>query len=165
MLRQIKCFSGLVLLIFLSLNIAHAGIIAQPAPDFSLPDAQGKLHRLTDWQGKVVILNFWATWCGPCKKEIPLLNAMQKDYGSDELQIVGIAIDNPKAVEQFIQLIPIEYLYLIGGTRAVKLVSRYGNTEGVLPYTVIIDPKGKIASIAKGLLTEKYLRRVIERNQ
>jgi len=133
-------------------------------PTFVLPDVTDKLQSSKQWQGKLQVLNFWATWCTPCKDEIPLFNQLQQKYKSDDVIFIGIAIDNKKAVEIFNNSIPIEYPNLIGGDNGIKLVMQYGNTQGVLPYTVIIDRDNKIAAIAKGRLTESKLTRLIEKN-
>ena len=133
-------------------------------PAFVLPDIKDKLHSSKQWQGKLQVLNFWATWCTPCKEEIPLFNQFQQKYKSDDVIFIGVAIDNKKAVEIFNKSIPINYPNLIGGDSGIKLIMQYGNKQGVLPYTVIIDRENKIAAIAKGRLTESKLTRLIEKN-
>ena len=138
----------------------HTG---QPAPDFSLKDLQGNTHSIKQWRGKVVVLNFWASWCGPCRKEIPLFNQLQKEYGEDDVQFIGLAVDTLEAVKKFIEIVPIDYPVLIGDMEALKLVSAYGNSHGSLPYTVLIDRNGNIAAIASGILTREYASRAIER--
>lgn len=142
---------------------AENAILGKSAPEFSFPTLTGEKYTLASIPGKIKIINFWATWCTPCQKEIPLLNKLHEEYTEDGLQIIGIAIDNAEAVKKFIDLIPIEYLHLIGGFEASALVEKYGNQQGVLPYTVIIDRRGKILSVAAGLLTEQYLRKSIEK--
>lgn len=162
-------FRGLIVAILtvstsIALGAQRSEVLNKPAPSFSLPDINSKVRSLTDWKGKLIILNFWATWCTPCRKEIPLLNQMQANYHFDGLQVIGVAVDNKQAVTEFNQTIPIDYVNLIGGLEAAKLTTRYGNNAGALPYTVIIDSQGAVTSIAAGLLTESYLRKVIERN-
>ena len=142
-----------------SLNKRH--IIGKPSPDFSLPDINDQTLSLKQWRGKVIVLNFWATWCLPCLKEIPLLNKFQKHYAIDGLQIVGIAIDNKIAIKKFIKKTPIHYPNLIGN---VQVTLKFGNQAGLLPYTVIINQQGNVVEVASGMLTEKYLQRVIEKH-
>lgn len=160
---------GVNLIIFLivtnfsSVDFVNASVLNRMAPQFTLQDSNDHIHRLKDWRGKLIIINFWATWCAPCKEEIPLLNELQKEYGDDGLQMVGIAIDNEAAIKQFTAVIPINYVNLIGGTEGSKLVSQYGNKAGVLPYTVVVNQQGVVISVAKGLLTKKYLRQTIEK--
>lgn len=155
-----------ILLISPSVGFANnsSNALNKPAPNFSLSDIDRKRRNLNEWKGKLIILNFWATWCVPCKTEIPILNEVQKTYASEGLQVIGIAVDHWAAVKQFNHLIPIEYVNLIGNIDATLLVKRYGNRTGALPYTVVINPDGRIVSIASGQLTEQYLKQVIEKN-
>lgn len=123
-------------------------------PEFSLADLEGEMRHVKEWDGKVLVVNFWATWCAPCRKEIPFFNALQARYGAKGLQFVGIAIDDARAVKRFMEIIPIEYPVLVGDDDAIPIAKAYGNKEGVLPFTVFIRRDGNIASIAKGGLTE-----------
>ncbi len=132
-------------------------------PGFTLSDIKGQQRSVGEWDGKVLIINFWASWCSPCRKEIPVFNRLQQEYGPDGVQFVGIAIDNHKAVTQFIQSTPMHYPVIIGNMGAVKLSMAYGNITGTLPYTVFIDRQGRIMSIAGGGLTEKHARQAIEK--
>jgi len=142
-----------------SLNARN--ILGKPSPNFSLSDIKGQKVSFKQWRGKkVVLINFWATWCLPCVKEIPMLNKFQKRYAEDDLQIVGIAIDNATAINQFTQKIPIHYPNLIGNA---QLILKFGNRTGSLPYTVIVDQQGNIVETASGMLTETYLQRAIEK--
>ena len=131
--------------------------------DTILLDLDGKKRSLIEWQDKVILINFWATWCTPCKKEIPLLNKYQKEYKDDELQVIGIAIDNAIATKQFIKKIPIDYPVLVGSKTGTKLAQQMGNRSGALPYTVIINQRGQLVETASGLLNESYLRRIAEK--
>ena len=142
-----------------SFNKRH--IIGKPNPGLSLPDINDQTLSLKQWHGKVIVLNFWATWCLPCLKEIPLLNKLQKQYAIDGLQIVGVAIDNKIAVKRFMRKTPIHYPNLIGN---VQVTLKFGNQAGLLPYTVIINQQGNVVEVASGMLTEKYLQRVIEKH-
>lgn len=123
-------------------------------PDFSLPDLEGNTRTAGEWDGKVVVVNFWATWCAPCRKEIPAFNELQKKYGDQGVQFIGIALDDAKAVERFMKVIPIDYPVLIGDDDGIPLAKQYGNVDGVLPYTVFVNRDGGIASIAAGGLSE-----------
>jgi thiol-disulfide isomerase/thioredoxin len=146
----------------LSATGANAQAIPVSArPDFTLPDLRGQKHEVSEWDGKVLVVNFWATWCAPCRKEIPFFNTLQAKYADKGLQFVGIAVDDAKAVKRFMQVIPMDYTVLIGGDDAIPIAKAYGNTQGVLPFTVFVDREGKIASIAKGGLTEEIAERTI----
>jgi len=138
-------------------------LIGNKPPAFSLPDVNGRHHNLSEWRNKFIILNFWATWCAPCKKEIPLFNEFQEAY-SDEIQFIGIAIDNAKDVSKFTKIIPINYPNLIGGLESTGLVREYGNKAGTLPYTIFITKHGKIISIASGEITRRFLEKILEKH-
>ena len=118
----------------------------EQAIDFRLPDLQGKQRSLKDWSGKVIVLNFWATWCPPCRDEIPLFIDAQENYKKRGLVIVGIAIDKKQAVASYSDDMLINYPVLIGDEGAMDLMARYGNRIGALPFTVIIDPRGRIVA-------------------
>jgi thiol-disulfide isomerase/thioredoxin len=137
--------------------------IGQRRPAFDLPDVRGKAVSVARWDGRVIMLNFWATWCGPCRKEIPLLNSLQKSYAKRGVQIIGVAVDNAAAVKQFIRSVPIDYPVLIGDQEAIEVIEAYGDKTGALPYTVFINRAGIIDSLASGALTEDYARKSIER--
>ena len=155
----------LVSVLSLNLNAADSAnsrkMLGKPSPSFSLPDLNDQKVSLNKWRGKLILINFWATWCLPCVKEIPMLNSFQKRYAEDDLQIIGIAIDNAAAINKFTQKIPIQYPALIGNA---QLILKFGNRAGSLPYTVIVDQQGKIVEIASGMLTETYLQRAIEKH-
>lgn len=124
------------------------GVPGEQAFDFTLKDLAGKDVRLSDFKGKVVILDFWATWCGPCRMEVPHFKELHKQYKSKGVAIVGIALDQQgaKVVAPFIEKNQIEYVTLIG---TPDVVSRYGNIRGI-PTTFIIDQKGKIVTSFTG---------------
>lgn len=132
-------------------------------PDFSLPDLQDKIRHVNEWDGKVLVINFWATWCAPCRKEIPFFNTLQEKYAHRGAQFIGIALDDKKAVERFMQIVPINYPVLIGEDEAIPVAKSYGNIEGVLPFTVFIDRKGMISSIARGELTEAITEETLQK--
>jgi peroxiredoxin len=118
--------------------------------DFALRDLAGKTHSLASWRGKVVLLNFWATWCPPCRREIPLFIDLQRRYESQGLQIVGISIDNPEAVARYWQEMKINYPLLIADETTYELMAAYGNRQGGLPYSVLIAADGQIAGVKIG---------------
>ncbi len=122
------------------------GDITGVAPAFTLLDLNGKSVSLSDFKGKVVILNFWATWCPPCKKEIPDFIDLQTQYGSKGVQIVGIALDQPDKVRAFAQQNGLNYSVLLGDQETAL---KYGGITGI-PTTVVIDRKGKIVSQFEG---------------
>ncbi len=128
-------------------------------PQFSLPDLQGHIRNIKEWDGKFIVLNFWATWCPPCRKEIPEFIELQKEYADSGLQFIGVAIDNTISVDQFALEMGINYPNLIAEMSGIDLARQYGNTMGALPYSVIINPKGEIIVRQLGILhSEKILK-------
>ena len=130
--------------------------------NFTLPELDGKKHALDEWRGKVIVLNFWATWCEPCREEIPLLVSLQKKRGADGLQIIGVAIDNRTAVMLYSRSAGINYPILMGADDTFDLVARYGNSSGALPFTVIIDRSGSIAVRKLGPFNKTELESLVE---
>jgi cytochrome c biogenesis protein CcmG/thiol:disulfide interchange protein DsbE len=116
------------------------------APGFALPNLNGKTVSLADFRGKVVVLDFWATWCPPCRREIPDFINLQTEYGSQGLQVVGIALDEPEKVQTFARQNGMNYPVLLGSD---EVSMRYGGIEGI-PTTFIIDRSGKIANRFEG---------------
>lgn len=115
-------------------------------PVFTLMDLQGRPRGLRDWDGQVIMINFWATWCPPCVREIPAFNRLYQTYKDKGFTIIGIAIDNKQDVIDFINPLAVEYPILLGDQQGIKLTQEYGNDLGVLPYTVLIDRQGRITA-------------------
>ena len=113
-------------------------------PDFTLPDLEGKMHSVSEWDGKVLLINFWATWCPPCRKEIPAFIELQDKYRDRGFVVIGIALDQKQAVIDFTDPMGVNYPILMGEDGAIELAKAYGNNLGVLPYTVVVDRKGRI---------------------
>lgn len=128
----------------------------------SLPDLDGKPQALAQWRGKVMVVNFWATWCSPCLKEIPEFVRMQEKLGKQGLQFVGIAVDNPVNVREFAIKYRMNYPVLIGEMDAIELARAAGNELGGLPFTVIVDRKGQLLGTELGGLNEQKLTAIIQ---
>jgi len=129
-------------------DAAASSIKGKSAPAWELKDLNGKTIRSTTFSGRVVILSFWATWCPPCRAEIPTFNALQKQYGDQGLAVVGISMDDgPEVVKPFVQKAPINYQVVMGDN---KTAEAFGATEGI-PTTFIIDREGRIVSRHLGL--------------
>lgn len=122
-----------------------------------LPDLDGKLQPLVQWQGKLIAANFWATWCAPCRKEIPLFVRAQERYRHRGLQFIGIAIDDPAKVRAFAAQFKINYPVLLGTMDTLELARKAGNEAGGLPYTVFLGRDGRIAATELGRMTEAEL--------
>ncbi|MGB9605142.1 MAG: peroxiredoxin family protein [Bryobacteraceae bacterium] len=127
------------------------------APDFTLRDADGKLVRLSDYRGKVVLLNFWATWCPPCRLEIPWFIEFQRQHQHRGLVVLGISMDEDgwEVVRPFIQRLGVNYRILLGDDTVAQL---YGGVES-LPTTFLIDREGRIASVHIGLVSKSRYER------
>lgn len=130
-------------------NGASRSTIGQQRVDFTLPDLDGKTHHLSEWDGKIIIVNFWATWCPPCRKEIPDFVQLQEKYGAAGVQFVGVAVDQPEAIRDFIKTQPLNYPILVGDEEG-SISKQFGNNIGALPYTAVIDRTGKINVISRG---------------
>jgi cytochrome c biogenesis protein CcmG/thiol:disulfide interchange protein DsbE len=120
-----------------------------PAPLFTLPDAFGKPLRLSDLQGRVVLLNFWATWCEPCKVEMPWFIELQRQYEASGVTVVGVAMDDNgrQSVSAFVGTMGINYRTVVGSD---ELARQYGGVDA-LPTTFLIDRHGRIADVCQGL--------------
>src|SRR3972149_852909 len=128
-------------------DLSLQGPIGQYRPEFPLPDITGAPRHIREWDNQVVIVNFWATWCEPCRREIPVFIQLQASRSYPGLQFIGIAIDDKGAVEHYIDNLdtPVNYPMLVGNDDAITISKKYGNAIGVLPYSVIIDRSGHIA--------------------
>lgn len=129
----------------------------------SLPDTAGQQQSLAQWRGKVVVVNFWATWCEPCREEMPDFVRAQREFGARGLQFVGIAVDERQKVEQFAKQLQLNYPALIGGYGAVELSKTLGNHLSALPFTVVIDRNGAVADTQLGPYKASRLRSTIDR--
>jgi thiol-disulfide isomerase/thioredoxin len=134
-------------------------------PEFTLKDVTGVARSTAELGGKAVLFNFWATWCAPCRREIPLLNALQAEYAGRGLQVVGIAVDSLENVSAYQKELPLQYLSLQGELEAVEVGKRFGLDLYGLPVSVFTDKQGRIVGVHMGELTredaEKYLAKVL----
>ena len=127
-----------------------------------LKDSQGKEQALQQWQGKIVVLNFWATWCKPCVQEMPELQALHQELKAKNVQLLGIGIDSPSNISEFAQKHQISYPLFAAGMEGTALSTSFGNQVGGLPYTALIDQNGKIAKTYMGRINIEELRRDIQ---
>jgi peroxiredoxin len=132
----------------------------KPAPDFTLKDADGKLVKLSDYKGKVVLLDFWATWCGPCKIEIPWFMDIQRKNKDRGFEVLGVAMDDEgwEVVKPFVTKMAVNYRMVIGNDTTAQA---YGGVDA-LPTTFLIDKSGKIAAVHVGLASKKDFEDGIE---
>jgi len=132
----------------------------KPTPDFALKDATGATVKLSDYKGKVVLLNFWATWCGPCKIEIPWFMEFQKTYKDRDFAVLGVSMDEDgwDSVKPYIEEHKMNYRVLLGNDQVSQL---FGSIDS-LPTTIVIDRQGRIASMHVGLVAKKTYEHEIE---
>lgn len=133
--------------------IPHPIKVLNDLPDFTLLDLNGKPQSISQWRGKILILNFWATWCPPCREEIPEFMRLQNELGINGLQFVGVAIDEIKDVTQFATSIGINYPMLIGNDNALQLSEQLGNRLQGLPFSVIFNREGHVVYKGVGSLS------------
>jgi len=126
--------------------------IPDQLPDFSLADSAGRTTAVDVWKGKSLILNFWATWCAPCRREIPLLKALHGEWAERGVQVVGVAVDHRETVLAYAEEFHIAYPLLIGEQDALDVATRLGVTSPVFPFTVFTDRKGDVVTLYLGEL-------------
>jgi len=130
---------------------------ADAAPDLVFQGLDGQPHRLADWRGKLVLLNFWATWCAPCLKEIPLLAEAHRRHAGAGLQLVGVAVDDAAAVQAFLLRQPVSYPVMIGGPELFQVMDSLGDRLGALPFSVLVGRDGAILERISGDLDRAEL--------
>lgn len=125
-------------------------VIGRPAPAIALSGLDGRVRTLDEFRGHPVLINFWASWCGPCIEEMPMLDAFAAAQGDNGVQVVGIALDERDAVEAFLESTPVRYPVLIDTVGPADSSVRLGNARSVLPYSVLIDAQGRVAATKTG---------------
>jgi peroxiredoxin len=168
--------AGFALQRYLANDTGHAGdpgdrfksidasnpMVGQARPEFAMLDLDGKLRNIKDWDGQVVLLNFWATWCPPCLEEIPDFIEVQEQMQGKGLQIIGIAVDNETDVRQFVDDMGMNYTVMVGEYEAIELSQKYGNSIGGLPFSAVIDKNGKITHTITGELSKARLISILK---
>jgi len=127
----------------------------------SFVDLDGQARRLLDWRGQVVVCNFWATWCAPCREEVPLLVAAKQQYARKGLEIVGIGIDQAAKIREFASNYRVNYPMLVAGSEVIGVMRELGNKAGALPYTVLLDRAGRVAGERLGAFHKEELAKVL----
>jgi thiol-disulfide isomerase/thioredoxin len=128
-------------------------VLAERIPQFQLADRDGTMRSLADWQGKSLVVNFWATWCAPCRREIPLLGELQQQYGPAGFQVIGIAADYRDKVIAYADEAGIKYPLLIGEQEALDAAAAFGVDIVGFPFTVFSDSQGRVIACHVGELT------------
>ena len=151
--------------VFTSQWISQSGLASEPsikaffANSWQTPE--GKPANSDDWRGKILVVNFWASWCPPCVEEMPTLDKIAQEYASKNVLIVGIGIDSPSNIREFLEKTPVSYPIVIGGLEGSNLAKQMGNSQGALPYTVIVNQNGKAVFTKLGKISEEELKKAI----
>jgi len=137
-------------------NLAATALFAA-----SFPDSAGQTQSLKQWQGKILVVNFWATWCPPCLEEMPELSQLNETYQNRNVAVIGISTDDVAKIRTFAKNSPVSYPLLAGDFEAMNLSERLGNSKGALPYTVIVRPDGTIANSYFGRINQALLEQTL----
>lgn len=129
---------------------AAAPVTAEPLTHWSFNDVDGRERHMSEWAGKVLVVNFWATWCPPCRKEIPAFIALQDRHAAGGVQFIGIALDRVDAVREYAAEQGMNYPVLVGETAVADYMRALGNTIGALPFSVLIGRDGTILETHQG---------------
>ena len=130
-------------------------------PSLTLNDLDGKAHGLSEWDGHILLVNFWATWCAPCRREIPLLNRISTEFAAKNVKIVGIAVDFADDVKTYVQQNPVSYPLLVGEQEGLDAAKAFGVASMAFPFTALMDAKGDVLAVHLGELHEASLREVL----
>ena len=131
--------------------------------NLTLPDLKGQAQSLKQWQGKVLVVNYWATWCPPCREEMPGFSRLQDKLAAKGVQFVGISIDTVDKVKEFQQETPVNYPLLMGEFGAMQTSIELGNDRQAMPFTAVIDRQGRTAYVKLGRLAETDLEKQLEK--
>ena len=139
-------------------NPAEAGRMVLAA---KLMGVDGTLQPFEQWRGKVLVVNFWATWCAPCREEIPGFIQFQERFGARGVQFVGIAIDQKERVAPYAKEMGMNYPVLVGGLETLEFARLLGNRRSVLPFTLVLDRAGRVKTAEVGILRPEKLETLL----
>lgn len=151
---------------FLQQKLAERPAQSAPAPEpriaFTLPDLQGNPRSLAEWDGKARLVNFWATWCAPCRREIPLLKQAQAEHAKDNLQVIGVAVDFKDDVIAYAETADFNYPILVGQENAMAAAEASGVNFVGLPFTMVISPDGDLLKTHMGEIVAEHIEKIVD---
>ncbi len=162
--RSIIAITALVMLILgiaIGLWRINPKQVSTPAEwvfELSFPNPKGESTPMSSVRGKLTVVNFWATWCPPCVEEMPELSRVHAEMSPNGVKVIGLAVDSPSNVREFAEARPVSYPLLITGGSGTELAKKLGNAIDALPYTVLIDEKGRVIKQKAGRIREEELR-------
>jgi thiol-disulfide isomerase/thioredoxin len=146
---------------FVGALVVQSGSGAARLLSASFLDLEGRTRRLREWRGQVLVCNFWATWCTPCREEVPLLVAAKQHYVAKGLEIIGIGIDHASKIRDFAANYSVNYPMLVAGSETIEIMRDLGNKAAALPYTVLLDRSGQLAGQRLGAFHKEELAHVL----
>ena len=144
------------------LAVATENAATATGVQFAYPDVQGQIQNADRWRGKILVINFWASWCGPCLKEIPEFIALQREYADKNVQFIGIAIEDQAPVADYLQRVAVNYPMLVAGDAGSNLARQWGNIINAVPFTVIVNAQGQIVHRQPGELSRAQFIKLVE---
>ena len=144
-MKKLFIFAGLIAIIAVAIfQLQESENETIVMSDFSLVNMKGEAVSIDEFRGKKTLINFWATWCRPCRKEMPMLNGVFLSQDPSDFSVVGIAIDKPEEVTQFVAELGIDFPIMVGQSEAYNVMKALGNEALTLPYTILIDEEGEV---------------------
>ena len=148
-----------------NINSDFSGLSTKPLFAAKFPNENGVIQDLNQYKGKIIVLNFWATWCPPCRDEMPEFSKLHQQYQHQNVVVLGAAADELAAVRHYLAASPVSYPIIVGDMDAMSLSSHLGNVQGALPFTVFINTDGIVAHVHLGRISyaqlEKELNRIL----